>query len=85
MSGNLARRWFEVFTIFRFIETSVFPSLSLFSLTLYIFIVTNSFLYLTIIMLKANMNSDIPLQTAVIFFSNKPLSETGYWQGVCYA
>ena len=31
---------------------------------------------------KADMNSDIPLQTAAIFFSDELLSETGYWLGV---
>ena len=35
-------------------------------------------------LLKANMNSDIPLQTAAIFFSDELLSETGYWLGVCH-
>ena len=33
---------------------------------------------------KANMNSDIQLQTAAIFFSDELLSETGYWLGVCH-
>ena len=31
---------------------------------------------------KANMNSDILLHTAAIFFSIEPLSKTGYWLGV---
>ena len=30
------------------------------------------------------MDSDIPLQTAAIFFSIEPESETGYWLGVCH-
>ena len=36
--------------------------------------------------LKVDMNSDILLQTAAIFFSNELLSKTGYWLGVhvCY-
>ena len=34
--------------------------------------------------IKADMNSDIPLQTTAIFFSNELLSETEYWLGVCY-
>ena len=34
--------------------------------------------------LKADMNSDILLQTAAIFSSNELLSETGYWLGVCH-
>ena len=35
--------------------------------------------------LKANMNSDIQLQTAAIFFfSDELLSETGYWLCVCH-
>ena len=33
---------------------------------------------------KANMNSDKPLQTAAIFFSDELLSETGYWLGACH-
>ena len=33
---------------------------------------------------KANMNSEILLQTATIFFSIEPLSKTGYWVGVCH-
>ena len=34
--------------------------------------------------LKANMNSDKPLQTAAIFFSDELLFETGYWLGACH-
>ena len=34
-----------------------------------------------IVNIKANMNSDKPLQTAAIFFSDELLSETGYWLG----
>ena len=30
------------------------------------------------------MNSDKPLQTAAIFFSDELLSETGYWLGACH-
>ena len=30
------------------------------------------------------MNSDIPLQTAAIFFYIELLSETGYWLDVCH-
>ena len=37
-----------------------------------------------ILHLKADMNSDILLQTAAIFFSNELLSETGYWLSVCH-
>ena len=33
---------------------------------------------------KADMNSDILLQTAAIFFSNELLSETGYCLSVCH-
>ena len=38
---------------------------------------------LTYLDLKANKNSDIPLQTAAIFFDGF-LSKTGYWLGVCH-
>ena len=34
--------------------------------------------------IKADMNSDIRLQTAAIFFSDELLSETGYWLCVCH-
>ena len=34
---------------------------------------------------KANMKSYIPLETAVIFFSCELISKTGYWLGVCYS
>ena len=34
--------------------------------------------------LKADMNSDIRLQMAAIFFSDELLSATGYWLGVCH-
>ena len=30
------------------------------------------------------MSSDIPRQTAAIFFSIEPLSKTEYWLGVCH-
>ena len=33
---------------------------------------------------KADMNSDILLQTAAIFFPDELLSETGYWLSVCH-
>ena len=34
--------------------------------------------------LKANINSDLPLKTAAIFFSSESLSKTGYSVGVSY-
>ena len=33
---------------------------------------------------KADMKSFIPLETAAIFFSSEPFSQTGYWLGVCH-
>ena len=47
-------------------------------------IVQNTFIPVSNIYLKADMNSDILLQTAAIFFSDELLSETGYWLGVCH-
>ena len=32
---------------------------------------------------KADLNSDIPLEMAVLI-SSEPLSKTGYWLGVCH-
>ena len=34
--------------------------------------------------LKADMNSDILLKTAAIFFSVEYISQTGYWLGLCH-
>ena len=34
-------------------------------------------------LVQANMNSDIPLQTAAIYFLTN-ISETGCWLGVCH-
>ena len=33
---------------------------------------------------KADMKSDILLQTAAIFFSIEPISKTGHWLGICH-
>ena len=47
------------------------------------------YLFITLLfkltLFKADMNSDILLQTAAIFFlTNLYLSETGCWLGVCH-
>ena len=34
--------------------------------------------------IKAYMNSDIPLETVAIFFSSELMYKTGYWLGVCH-
>ena len=40
--------------------------------------------YMNVHILRGKLILDIPLETAVIFFSSDSLSKIGYWLGVCH-